>query len=74
MTLFLPVRAPYDWAGIRAFLAARAIPGVESADPTGPYARTILIAGRPGRVTVVPEGDALRATVEGVAPVDLPEV
>ncbi|MEQ4599525.1 MAG: AlkA N-terminal domain-containing protein, partial [Methylobacteriaceae bacterium] len=28
----LPVRQPYDWAGIRAFLAARAIPGVESAD------------------------------------------
>ena len=69
--LNLPVRLPYDWAGIRAFLAARAIPGVEDADPAGPYVRTIRLgADRYGRVTVAPEGEGLRATVEGGTPAD----
>ena len=74
MLVTLPVRSPYDWAGIRAFLAARAIPGVESADAGGPYARTIRLGGRAGTVRVEPGGDGLVATLAGLAPSDAPEV
>ncbi|WP_342163575.1 DNA-3-methyladenine glycosylase family protein [Methylobacterium sp. SD21] len=74
MIVTLPVRQPYDWAGIRAFLAARAIPGVESADATGPYARTVQLGGRAGTVTVEPGGDGLVATLAGLSPSDGPEV
>ncbi len=52
MIFFLPVRPPCDWAGIRAFLAARAIPGVEDADPAGLIARAE--AGRPYRAYAAP--------------------
>ncbi len=68
MIVSIPVRAPYDWAGIRTFLAARAIPGVESADAAGPYARTLRLGGRAGTVTVKPDGDRLVATVTGLDP------
>lgn len=73
MILTLPVRQPYDWAGIRAFLAARAIPGVESADAAGPYARTIRLGGHAGTVTVMPGGDGLVATLTGLPASDAPE-
>jgi DNA-3-methyladenine glycosylase II len=72
--LILRVRAPYDWAGIRAFLAARAIPGVESPDAGGPYGRTIRIAGRPGVLRVEPGDGGLTATVEGIPATGLPEI
>jgi AraC family transcriptional regulator of adaptative response / DNA-3-methyladenine glycosylase II len=59
----LAYRAPYDWAGVIGFLAARAIPGVEAARPDQ-YARTLRIDGQPGLVVVRPgEGDALEAEI-----------
>ncbi|MBP1183612.1 DNA-3-methyladenine glycosylase [Methylobacterium sp. PvR107] len=63
----LPYRSPYDWAAIRAFLAKRAIPGVETMDPAAAYARTIRVAGRHGRVTVAPGEDSLHVALHGVA-------
>nr|WP_279239221.1 AlkA N-terminal domain-containing protein [Cryobacterium zhongshanensis] len=40
--LLLPARAPFDGAGVLAFLGTRAIPGVELAGP-GTYARTLRL-------------------------------
>jgi AraC family transcriptional regulator, regulatory protein of adaptative response / DNA-3-methyladenine glycosylase II len=56
-------RPPYDWPAMVAFLATRAIAGVEVVTPDR-YARTIDIAGTTGTVIVEPaEGKALRAGV-----------
>lgn len=63
----LPVRPPYDWAAIRAFLAKRAIPGVETADPAAAYVRTIRVAGRHGLLTVAPGEEGLHVALHGVA-------
>ena len=59
----LPYRAPYDWDGVIGFLAARALPGVETVTAQM-YARTLTIDGAAGVVIVRPgEGDALRAEI-----------
>ena len=50
-TLRLPYRAPYDWDAILSFLAARAIPGVESV-ANGVYARAVALEGRKGTLFV----------------------
>jgi AraC family transcriptional regulator of adaptative response / DNA-3-methyladenine glycosylase II len=62
--LRLPYQPPYDWAAMVAFLAQRAIPGVEVV--TGErYARTVELDGVTGTVVVEPtRGHALRATVQ----------
>jgi AraC family transcriptional regulator of adaptative response / DNA-3-methyladenine glycosylase II len=61
--LRLPYRPPYDWAGVLAFLARRAIPGVESVDD-GIYRRTISVEGAQGIVEVRATADAfLLATI-----------
>jgi AraC family transcriptional regulator, regulatory protein of adaptative response / DNA-3-methyladenine glycosylase II len=52
-TFRLGYRPPYDWPSLAAFLAARAIPGVESVTP-GEYRRTIFVDGRPGSIAVRP--------------------
>lgn len=52
-TFRLGYRPPYDWPSLATFLAARAIPGVESVTPCE-YRRTILIEGRPGSIVVRP--------------------
>src|SRR5438874_2274626 len=63
ITVRLPYRAPYDWAAIIGFLAARAIPGVESVSPRR-YARTLSVEGALGVVTVSPgTGDFLVAEI-----------
>ncbi|GJE41909.1 hypothetical protein AEGHOMDF_1079 [Methylobacterium soli] len=49
--------APYDWEGIRAFLAARAVPGLERVT-SGAYARTISLGGRHGTLRVREAGAA----------------
>lgn len=72
--LRLPYHPPYDWAGIRAFLAARAIRGVEAPGLDGPYARTIAVDGRHGSLTVAPGADGLVATVFGIDPASGPAV
>ena len=69
----LPCRRPYDWPAIRAFLAARAIPGVEAV-AEDVYARTVWIGGRPGSIAVSPGGDGLAVIVEGVAQAEHPVV
>jgi AraC family transcriptional regulator, regulatory protein of adaptative response / DNA-3-methyladenine glycosylase II len=42
--LRLPVRTPYDWDSLMAFLAPRAIPGVEQVTPAA-YRRSVLVDG-----------------------------
>nr|MBA3528738.1 DNA-3-methyladenine glycosylase 2 family protein [Propionibacteriaceae bacterium] len=51
VTIRLPYRAPYDWEALLAFLATRAIPGVETIT-AGRYARTIGLDGAAGTLTV----------------------
>jgi AraC family transcriptional regulator of adaptative response / DNA-3-methyladenine glycosylase II len=55
LTLRLPVTPPYDWGGMLAFLAAGAIPGVESVDGEV-YRRTITLDGGSGMLEVHPGG------------------
>jgi AraC family transcriptional regulator of adaptative response / DNA-3-methyladenine glycosylase II len=56
VTLKLPYKPPYDWDAILAFLAPRAIPGVEAVED-GVYARTIVIGNAKGAFTARPTGD-----------------
>ena len=61
--ILLPYRPPYDWQAILAFLAARAIPGVEAV-ADGCYRRSIEIGGKCGTVAVeAGEGSSLGATI-----------
>src|ERR1035438_211878 len=53
LTLRLPVVPGYDWDAMRAFLAARLVPGVEAVDGDT-YRRTITMAGAPGLLEVCP--------------------
>ena len=53
LTLRLPVVPGYDWDAMRAFLAARLVPGVEAVDGDT-YRRTITMAGAPGLLEVSP--------------------
>ena len=64
LTLTLGYAAPYDWGAMIAFLAARAIPGVEVVEP-GRYRRSIALDGCHGTVDVapVPGRSALAATI-----------
>jgi AraC family transcriptional regulator, regulatory protein of adaptative response / DNA-3-methyladenine glycosylase II len=57
LTLRLPYRPPYDWTGVLAFLAPRAIPGVESVE-NGVYRRTISQEGTQGIVEVSASAEA----------------
>jgi AraC family transcriptional regulator, regulatory protein of adaptative response / DNA-3-methyladenine glycosylase II len=58
--LRLAYRPPYDWAGTLAFLAARALAGIELVTDRA-YARTVRLGRVDGwiRVTQAPRGDAL---------------
>jgi AraC family transcriptional regulator of adaptative response / DNA-3-methyladenine glycosylase II len=64
IVLTLPHTTPYDWPGLLAFLAARAVPGVERV-AGGAYARTVALDGAVGTVEVRPDPRAarLRATL-----------
>jgi AraC family transcriptional regulator, regulatory protein of adaptative response / DNA-3-methyladenine glycosylase II len=53
LTLRLPVVPGYDWDAMRAFLAARLVPGVEAVDGDT-YRRTITMAGAPGLLEISP--------------------
>jgi AraC family transcriptional regulator of adaptative response / DNA-3-methyladenine glycosylase II len=63
-TLRLRYRPPYDWDSLLAFLAARAIPGVEIVE-AGRYLRTVGIDGCSGSVEVrhSAEKESLRVTI-----------
>jgi AraC family transcriptional regulator of adaptative response / DNA-3-methyladenine glycosylase II len=54
LVLKLPFRAPYDWQTLTAYLAFRAIPGVEVVDADH-YARSIRLGELHGTVDVRPE-------------------
>jgi AraC family transcriptional regulator of adaptative response / DNA-3-methyladenine glycosylase II len=60
----LDYRPPYDWDALLAFLAARAIPGVEAISD-GAYHRTIELGGAAGdiRISHQPEKHQLLATI-----------
>ena len=47
VTVRLDYRPPFDWAALLGFLAARAIPGVESVED-GVYLRTAAVGAAPG--------------------------
>ena len=60
LVLRLAFRPPYDWDGLLAFLAARAIPGVEAVE-AGHYRRTVRVGATAGVIAVsaVPGADHL---------------
>ncbi|MFG2058786.1 DNA-3-methyladenine glycosylase 2 family protein [Micromonospora sp. NPDC048930] len=61
LTLRLAVRPPYDPGGVVAWLATRALPGIEEyAD--GAYRRALRLPGGPGTVTLRPAPDHVHAT------------
>lgn len=62
LSLRLDFREPYDWDGLLAFLAPRAIPGVERVEG-GTYARSVRTDGRLGTIEVRRAGRSLRADV-----------
>lgn len=56
LVLRLPFTPPYDWDAMATFLAAHAIPGVESV-VDGVYRRTIMLDGEPGMLEIEQGGD-----------------
>jgi AraC family transcriptional regulator of adaptative response / DNA-3-methyladenine glycosylase II len=72
IALHLAYRPPYDWRSLLEFLAARAIPGVESAED-GVYRRTFSLGGSSGMLEVAPstKGPGLTARIFGVETGDL---
>lgn len=57
LQIHLPARAPFDAAGLFAWLAARAVPGTEDADATPGrlrYERVLRLPGGPGWFAVTP--------------------
>jgi AraC family transcriptional regulator, regulatory protein of adaptative response / DNA-3-methyladenine glycosylase II len=55
--LVLPYRGPLDSAGLFAWMAARAVPGVEAATETS-FTRSLLLAGGPAWLRLRAEPDA----------------
>ncbi|MGZ0150822.1 helix-turn-helix domain-containing protein [Kribbella sp. WER1] len=56
LVLRMPFTPPYDWDGMCAFLAERAVPGVESV-ADGVYRRVISIDGEPGMLELGAGGE-----------------
>ena len=73
--LQLPYAGPYDWDAMLAFLAARAIPGVEAVVGTR-YLRSFALGKSRGVLDVQPSGRGgkLRASVRGTGEVPEPLV
>ncbi|HKA84377.1 MAG TPA: AlkA N-terminal domain-containing protein [Acidimicrobiales bacterium] len=73
LTDLLPVRPPLEWDAMLAYLALRAIPGVEAV-AGATYARTVVVDGVPGVVDVTRAGDdrlAVRARLASDRPPDV---
>ncbi len=68
LSVRLPYRKPFDWAGMLGFLTGRATPGVEQVYE-GAYLRTVSVAGQPGVVEFRhDERDAsIRVLLHGIA-------
>ncbi|OLR90070.1 AlkA N-terminal domain-containing protein [Actinokineospora bangkokensis] len=62
VTLRLPVRTPFDAAGLLAFLGGRAVPGVEACSP-GRYARTLRLPHGPATAHLRPAGTHVQCTL-----------
>jgi AraC family transcriptional regulator of adaptative response / DNA-3-methyladenine glycosylase II len=62
LSLRLDFREPYDWDGLLAFFAARAVPGIERVD-RGRYARAVRVGDRAGTLEVRREGRSLRVDI-----------
>jgi AraC family transcriptional regulator of adaptative response / DNA-3-methyladenine glycosylase II len=74
ISLTLRYRPPYDWDGMLAFLAMRAIPGVEAVE-NNVYRRTIALNGATGTIAVTPiGGDRLSVAVRFPKPSALPRI
>ena len=73
----LPYRVPYDWSSLRAWLAARAIPGVEHVEAST-YARTFRSGEACGIVRMHHRPDAagfeVVVSIAPGAPIDLADV
>jgi AraC family transcriptional regulator of adaptative response / DNA-3-methyladenine glycosylase II len=61
--LRLPARAPFDAAGVFAWLAMRALPGLEVAGPAD-YRRTLRLPGGPALVHFAPSGDEAAPAID----------
>ena len=70
-TLRLPVRPPFDGAGVLRWLSMRLIPGVEAL-AGGVYRRTLDLPGGPGVVALTPAADHVDAAFVLDDPADLP--
>ena len=73
LTLRLPARAPFDAAPTFAFLAARAIPGVEEVT-AAEYRRTFELDGEPVVLTVQPKGAGVELRLPAHAAAAVPRV
>lgn len=73
LELLLPVRSPFDLAGVLAWLGERAIAGVELADAEG-YARTVRMAGGPAWFRVYASGSTESAVRVAVRVSDVRDV
>jgi len=74
ISLTLRYRPPYDWDGMLAFLAMRAIPGVEAVEDNT-YRRVIALDGAAGTLAVTPiGGDRLSVAVRFPKPSALPRI
>jgi AraC family transcriptional regulator of adaptative response / DNA-3-methyladenine glycosylase II len=75
LALRLAFRPPYDWTSLARFLAARALPGVESVTDEE-YVRAFVEDGRAGaiRVAPVPGAHALEVRLTGARPPRLADV
>lgn len=69
--LALPYRGPFDASGVFAWMAARALPGVETASSDA-YARVLALPGGPARFAVRWDGSRLRLRAELARLSDLP--
>jgi AraC family transcriptional regulator, regulatory protein of adaptative response / DNA-3-methyladenine glycosylase II len=63
ITVSLPVRAPFDFTSLLAFLAERAVAGVEACDQAT-YERTLRLPYGSGRVRLTPENDRVECRLE----------
>ncbi|HEX5012617.1 MAG TPA: DNA-3-methyladenine glycosylase [Candidatus Limnocylindrales bacterium] len=69
MIVRLAASGPFDWSAMRAFLTARAIPGVEEVTDDGDgYRRAIAIRGIASVLEIGPDGDGLRVRIADDVP------
>ncbi|WP_062202468.1 Ada metal-binding domain-containing protein [Demequina salsinemoris] len=71
LELRLATRAPFDGERVLAFLAARAIDGVETVEPGSAHVRTLTLHHGPARARLVPVEDGVRVGLDLADPRDL---